>query len=126
MARAAGAGVPVDRIGFPGRDIRVKILGALGHSRDRTNWLAGFVLHGGAESAIPLFLAKLQNGIASHFEEKGPIFRQDGRRGRLARRRVPELESSIAQDAGTGQQRRESTAQRHPEQKLEPDGIVPA
>ena len=71
MARAAGTGVPVDRIGFSGRDIRVKILGAFGHYRDVTNWLAGFVLHGGAESAIPLFLAKLQNGTASRFEEKG-------------------------------------------------------
>ena len=126
MARAAGAGVPVDRIGFPDRDIRVKILGWFSHYRDVTNRLAGFVLHGEAESAIPPFPAKLQNGDASLFEEKGPIFRQDGQRGRPARRRVPVLESSIAQNAGTGRQRRETMVQSHPEQKLEPDGFVPA
>jgi hypothetical protein len=65
-------------------------------------------------------------GTVSRLEEKGPILRQDGRRGRPARRRVPALENSIAQNAGTGQQRRETAVQRHPEQKLEPDGIVPA
>ena len=126
MARAAGVGIPVDRRGFPGRDIRVKILGAFSRYSEVASWLAGFILDGEAGSAIPLFLAKLQNGTASRFEEKGPIFRQDGRRGRLARRRVPVLESSIGQNAGTGQQRRETTVQRHPEQKIEPDGIDPA
>lgn len=78
MARAAGVGVPVDRMGFPDRDIRVKILGAFSRYRDVASWLAGFILDGEAGSAIPLFLAKLQNGTASRLEKKGPIFRQDG------------------------------------------------